>query len=213
MATPNPHLLPLAALIDECRRAARPSGTAIVGIDGIGGSGKSTLANAMRRLESTIVIVQMDDFYRGLEPEIQPEVPDEPGAQIDWRRLVRQVLEPLDREEAGRYQRFDWDAQELAKWHNVPAGTLVLLEGVYATREELAPLLDLRIWVETPREASAERGIARDGEQSRDWWLTQWLADERRYVAQERPADAADIVVDGTDGRLIYERGEYVRLR
>ena len=213
MATPNPRLLPLIALIDDCRHRARLSGTAVVGIDGCGGSGKSTLADAMRRLDPSIAIVPMDDFYRRLQPTTPPAFPDEVGAQIDWRRLVRQVLEPLARGEPGRYQRFDWNSQALAEWHKVPPGVLVLIEGVYATRSALAPLLDLRIWVETPRDVSAERGIARDGELSRDWWLTHWLADERRYVAHERPARTADVIVDGTDGRRHYAAGQYARVR
>ena len=213
MATPNPHPQPLIALVDDCRRSARPSGTAIIGIDGCGGSGKSTLARAMRRLDPSIAIVPMDDFYRRVQPATPPAFPDEVGAQIDWRRLVRQVLEPLARNQTGRYQRFDWDSQALAEWHEVPPGVLVLIEGVYATRSALRPFLDLRIWVETPRNASAERGIARDGEPSRAWWLTHWLADERRYVARERPARAADIIVDGTDGQRHYAAGQYAKVR
>ena len=207
---PPLHLLPLKSLIEYCFPYRV---TTVVGIDGIGGSGKSTFAAALQRIDPTIVIVHTDDFYRGLNPATPPEDPTEVGVQIDWRRLVEQLLVPLNRDDPGRYQRFDWDTQSLAEWHDVPANVLVLIEGVYAIRDDLTPYLDASIWVETPAEISTERGIARDGEASRDWWLDHWLADERRYAAGEGMPGMVTFVVDGTNGQEAYAQGLYARVR
>ena len=210
MTTP-PKLSPLVSLVNFCLQAHV---TTVIAIDGIGGSGKSTLARAMQEIDPSFFIVPLDDFYRGLALKTPLEHPDEVGSQIDWRRLVDQVLIPLNRDEPGRYQRFDWDTQALAEWHDVPIDVPVLIEGVYSARKELTDYLDIRIWVETPADISLERGITRDGEPSREWWLNHWLEDERRYAA-ERHADPlyADIVIDGTDGQTHYANGQYARLR
>jgi uridine kinase len=200
---------PLASLIQVQPTSASP--VALVGIDGPGGAGKSSLCAALAALDSRITIVHMDDFF--VPPDQRTPPVDEVGRQIDWRRVIEQVVAPLANGKRGRYQRFDWDSQALEEWHDVPATGIVLLDGVYSTREEIAPFLDQRTWVSVARDLGIERGIDRDGEESRDWWYTDWLEDEDRYILTERPEDLADVVIDGTNGQEHYDRGEFLRLR
>jgi hypothetical protein len=79
-----------------------------IGIDGRGGAGKSTLARRIADSVPRSVIVAIDDFTR----------PEQPGWDRD--RLDRQVLAPLRAGQPGRYQRWDWDRDEGAEWHDVP---------------------------------------------------------------------------------------------
>jgi hypothetical protein len=46
--------------------------------------------------------------------------------------MRRQVLEPLGRDEPARYQRYDWDADRLAEWHEIPVGGTVIIERLVA---------------------------------------------------------------------------------
>ena len=41
------------------------------------------------------------------------------------------------------------------------------------------------------------RGIRRGGENTRERWLTEWMPEEDRYIAAERPAERVDLRFDG----------------
>jgi hypothetical protein len=78
-------------------------------IDGPGGAGKSTLAARVSEELGGVAIVHTDDFASWEN-------------QFDWyRRLLDQLLRPLAEGQPVRYQRFDWERNVLAEWHEVPA--------------------------------------------------------------------------------------------
>ncbi len=58
--------------------------------------------------------------------------------------------------------------------------------------------LSVRVWVDAPRQVRLERGVARDGEQSRSTWETVWMPNELAYVERDDPLACAHMVVDGT---------------
>ena len=74
------------------------------------------------------------------------------GADFDWKRLLKEVLNPISNGLEGRYKRYDWEKDSLVGSHIVSASGIVIIEGVYATRQELAGMYDLKIWVNCPRE-------------------------------------------------------------
>lgn len=157
----------------------------IVGVDGCGGAGKTTFADRLSRAAGGCPVVHTDDFASHDEP-------------IEWwPRLLAHVIEPLSRGEPGRFHAYDWTARERrAEATVVPPGEIVVVEGVGATRAAWRDRLAISIWVEAPRDLRLRRGVERDGEELRDFWV-QWMADEDRYVAAEDPASHADVVVDG----------------
>lgn len=171
-------------------------GTRIVGIDGYGGAGKSSLA---KRLAEALdaEVVSVDNFWRpkATRPERATVVAD-PGSDYEWERLRDRVIEPLSRDRPARYRRYDWQSDEMAEWRDVPAGGIVIVEGVFSTRPELAPLYDLRIWVDTPRDICLKRGIERDGEAHRDLWENEWMQAYDRYAAGGATG-RCDLVVNG----------------
>lgn len=184
-------------IISAMDKTPRKQSTLIIGIDGCGGSGKSTLAAKLQKEYANVNVVHMDDFYHLtlLQPGKQSK---SIGADVDWQRVVSQVLEPISQNLEGNYQRYDWNTDTLAEWHTVPLGGIVIIEGVYSTRRELADRYDLKIWVECPRETRLSRGIERDGEDARDTWENNWMISEDTYVAEHRPKETANMVVSGT---------------
>jgi uridine kinase len=158
----------------------RRSATLLVGVDGAGGSGKSTLAATL-----SDKIVAMDDFITA------------PWEWFDFDRLLRDVLEPLQRDEQARYQRLDWNDGELKEWLHIEPGGIVVVEGVAALDVRLRPAYDCHIWVETPREICLERGLARDGPDALPLWEA-WSAKEEQYWSEQRPRGSADAIVDGS---------------
>ncbi|EMY4794641.1 TPA: uridine kinase [Bacillus pacificus] len=175
----------------------------IIGIDGCGGAGKSTLANKIKNKFSTVTIVHMDDFHLP-SAQIVNEHPTNKliGADFDWKRLLQEVLDPISNGVEGCYKRYDWETDSLVESHTVPANGIVIIEGVYATRQELAEMYDLKIWLNCPRETRIKRGIARDGEAARDMWENNWMIAEDMYVESHKPHEFADFIIDGTNNEI-----------
>ncbi len=200
---------PLAALCSRVEAArGQGGGASLVGIDGCGGAGKSALARLLAGAIPGSRIVEMDDFYRpGRE---RRQASNEVAGHFDWRRLERQVLAPLSKGQDARFQRYDWDRDELTDWREVPGHGLVLVEGVGSTRRELRGYYAFTIWVEASRDTRLARGLARDGEGARDRWVDDWMPAEDRYVADHAPAGAADLLVIGDDRDSLNPSRQFV---
>ncbi len=184
-------------LNDILKAIPRKQSTLLIGIDGCGGSGKSTLASELASAFSDVTIVGMDDFYLpSLFRKDKEFILGQIGSTFDWRRLKEQVLIPISQNLPAKYQRYDWNSDSFAEWHTVSPGGIVIVEGVYSTRRELADFYDFRVWVECPREVRLTRGIARDGEGARNLWEKEWMPVEDNYVARHRPHESADWVIN-----------------
>jgi uridine kinase len=167
--------------------AAHPDQTLFVGVDGRAGAGKSTLADAIAAAVPGAVVVHVDDFAGPLVPE------------WDWPRLRSQVLLPLLSGRPGRYQRWEWNQDEGAEWHDIPVGRLVVIEGVSSTRRELPAPWAAQIWVDAPRATRLQRALERDGEAMLPHWLDVWMPSEEAYIERERPHLRVDLLVTGTE--------------
>ncbi|WP_409273672.1 uridine kinase [Neobacillus sp. SCS-31] len=177
----------------------RKQKTLIIGVDGCGGSGKSTLARKLKEARKDATIVHMDDFYFPSSQIIKGLPQDKPvGADFDWQRVLNQVLLPLSKDQEGNYQRYDWNSDQLAEWHCVPIGGIVIIEGISSTRHELADYYDFTIFVECPYDIRLQRGLERDGEGARDMWVNNWMVAEQMYIEAHKPHERANLVIDGT---------------
>jgi len=180
----------LGALISRIEAvAANDRSTTLIAIAGRGGAGKTTLAARTSARLDHASVVHTDDFAR----------PGIPG--WDWRRFTQKVIEPLLRNEPAQYQRYDWDSDQLAEWHRVEPRGVLIVEGVSSTRRELDVAWDLTIWVEAPTAQRLRRGIARDGEHTRQQWEEVWEPQEDTYVESQHPDQRADVIVDLSDHR------------
>ncbi|HDR8183964.1 TPA: uridine kinase [Bacillus thuringiensis] len=190
-------------ILEQIRVKSVKQSLLIIGVDGCGGAGKSTLANKIKSKFSTVTIVHMDDFYLPSSQIINEHPTNKSiGADFDWKRLLQEVLDPISNGIEGCYKRYDWETDSLAETHTVPAIGIVIIEGVYATRQELAEMYDLKIWVNCPRETRIKRGIARDGAAARDMWENNWMVAEDMYVESHKPHEFADFIIDGTNQEL-----------
>jgi uridine kinase len=188
-------------IVERLRVLHRSRPTVLVAIDGPGGAGKSALAGRLADdLAATGInahIVRFDDFFLPSAERSRVAVPEKPvGGDFDWARLRDQVLAPIRAGRPALYARYDWDRDALTTTRAVPAGGIVIVEGVYCSRRELASGYDLRIWVDCPREIRLARGLERDGEEARSRWEDDWMPSEDRYVREHRPHELADLIVD-----------------
>ncbi len=68
---------------------------------------------------------------------------------------------PLRAGNAARYRRFDWATGELGAWHVILPEPVIVVEGVYVARPELAAYYHLTVYIDTPRETCLRRMRAR----------------------------------------------------
>ncbi|MEJ7832733.1 MAG: uridine kinase, partial [Nocardioides sp.] len=157
----------------------------LICIDGPAGSGKTTLAAAIEAGTCGAAVVHTDDLLAG------------------WRGLMAlqdqfaSLLEPLSRGTVGTYRRFDWAADEYAEDVAVAPSPLLVIEGVGSGAPAYAHLCTVLVHVAAPRDLRLDRGMERDGTAMRGRWL-QWLDDEEALFDRDRPAELADVLVDGT---------------
>jgi uridine kinase len=184
-----PRLVSLARAVAEVAAlaSARPGRTTFVGIDGPGGAGKTTLAARIAAEIPGAVVVAVDDFSG---PHL---------AAWDWTRFARQVRDPLLAGRPAHYQRWDWDGDEGAEWHDIAPGNIVVVEGVSATRDEAQVPWHLTIWVDAPREVRLARAVERDGPALLTQWTDVWMPSEEAYFAAQSPHRRADLQIIGLE--------------
>lgn len=195
-------------VVAEVRRrmASRPRGLSmLVAIDGGSGSGKTTLAVGVAA-ELNAVIVPSDDFFAAgiTDPEWDAMTPAErAAAAIDWRRLRAEALEPLLAGRVALWHPFDFEAGTRPDG-TYPMSTetvarqpapVIVLEGAYSARPELADLIDLSVLVDVPVAERHWRLASREEETFRDAWHARWDGAEEFYFAEVRPPSSFDLVV------------------
>lgn len=157
---------------------AAASGTRLVVlVDGRSGTGKTTLGDSLAdRLGAQVV--HLDDVYPGWD-----------GLRAAAEAVVTDVLG-----ERSGYRRWDWAISRPTEWATVDPGQPIVVEGCGALSRGSAPLASLRVWLEADDDTRWERAIGRDGESfAREW--DRWAAQEAAFIAAERPAELADVVL------------------
>jgi uridine kinase len=172
----------------------------LVALDGRSATGKSTLADLVGQRLGALVI-DSDDFYRGGTDAFWDAMTaaQKMDLVIDWERQ-RSVLERLHRRKATTWRPYDWDVDDGSLAAELTGGPaeVVILEGAYSARPELADLLSLRVLLQLPREVRRQRLLQREGERYRAEWEARWGAAEDLYFQTVMPPKAFDLVLDGS---------------
>lgn len=191
-----------------CVRAVRSGHPVRVAIDGRSAAGKTTLANALakdlaNRTPRPVIRAELDYFMRMVEDRAGYPY-DSPESYYldawDYPMIRRELLVPLGPAGDRRYRANPHDEQTTA-----PDDAILLADGVFLQRPELAGHWDLRIYLHIGLDESLRRGVDRD----RHWmggaaeaerrYRTKYLPAEERYLAEVRPRDRADVVLDMAD--------------
>jgi hypothetical protein len=167
----------------------------VVALDGRSGVGKSSLAAALARALDGNVL-DGDSFFAG-GVAVRSDAPERLAADcIDWRRQ-RPVLALLRQGREATYYPFDWQAfngnLEPKPTVFVPK-RVVIFEGVYSARPELADLVDMRVLLRVSEAVRIERLVAREGALSP--WELQWHAAEAWYFQNVAPPEGFDVIID-----------------
>lgn len=182
----------LAELVAELRTRCANRARAVIAVDGRSAGGKSTLTVRLAAALGAQVVHTDDvawwhDFFT-------------------WDDLlIGGVLEPYLTGDAVAFRPPAW--QERGREGAITVAnncSVILIEGVGASRNSLAPYLSAAVWVQSDWTLAEARGIARDmqGErpdaaEAKRFW-DDWQAEERSFLAGDRPWERADVVVCGT---------------
>lgn len=202
-------LLAVDTVVAAIRACSASAHRLVVAIDGRSGSGKSTVAEAVAQ-DIDAVIVPCDDFFAAnvSDAEWDRRTPEQRAADaIDWRRLKREAIEPLRTGRPARWLAFDFLAGPRSDGtyplqrtpREFAPKPVVLLDGAYSARPELADILDLSVLVEAAPATRQARLAAREAADFLREWHVRWHSAEEYYFGHVRPPSAFDLVLQ-TDG-------------
>jgi len=193
----------VTAATERIRALARTISPVVVAVDGRSGTGKSTLSAWMAgQLGATLV--DQDDFYAGgTMDDWRRLTPCEKADRvIDWHRVRDEVLLPLRAGREARWRPFNWETMEGLAPEPIVAqpAPIVILDGAYSARPELADLIDLSILVTLPDAVRRARLREREGEEYTSAWHAIWDEAEDSYFSTIRPPEAFDLVIERQAG-------------
>lgn len=152
----------------------------LVGIDGRGGAGKTTLALLIKEQFPGTKIITTDDFY------------NEEINKIDENIIKEKLLDPFSKGLPATYIEFDGKAR---KPRTVEPKGIIIIEGVYSTHSLIENYYDLAIWIESSVENVNNRVKKRDGYYDKGWEKFH-RPNEDKYIADDKPQQRANIVID-----------------
>jgi uridine kinase len=169
------------------------------------------LVEPIRRSGRYVIRASVDGFHN---PRLvrYARGPDSPEGyfldSFDYATLKRELLDPLGPHGDANFRTasFDYrvDRPVASPRQVAPRDAVLLFDGVFLSRPELQASWDLTIWLDVSFEVTVERAVARDARNGGDAAATRgkyerrYVPGQRLYLAQCRPRECADIVVDNT---------------
>jgi uridine kinase len=202
----------LGAVVEHLLASVPSRGRVLAAVDGVGASGKTTVAAGIARAVRSrpVLVLHADDFFHppGIRHARGRESPE--GFWLDGYDLAAMratALEPLRRDGDGRYVPASFDRLTGRAARPVvldaPDDALVLVEGTFLHRDELADLWDWSVYLDIPLDESARRMGERDGVGPGTARSRRYGGAQQLYFAAARPWERASLVVDGSAaGRL-----------
>ena len=176
-------------------RVTQRPGLRLVAIDGLPLAGRSTLVDRVA-VAAGAECIRLDDFVK---PEAEWRSHDQPSFPFDFIRYNEFMAAVTGLATSGRcsFRPYDFETARVeSAAREVRVDRPVIVEGVSALHVDLAPLYDLRIWVESDAQstlaACAQRGF---GPWAREW-RELFLPSVQLYLLT-KPRERADIVARG----------------
>lgn len=185
-------------MVQQLIRQGKP---VFLAIDGRCGSGKTWLA-AWLRTAFDCGVVHMDDFY--LPPNKRGKNwRENPGGNLDFERLRREAILPLQAGEPACFRPFDCRKGRLGEETRLPPHGVTIVEGSYSMHPALAGCYAKTLFLTCSKEEQTRRLRAREGERFRTFQEL-WIPLEERYFRQYGIEKASDLVLNtgplGEDG-------------
>jgi pantothenate kinase len=187
----------------------------VVALDGVDGAGKTVLGRELAALVAPrreVHRVSVDGFHRTrAERHARGRTPESfYRDSYDTDAVRHRLVEPFRAGQPWLRAVHDVEAEapvDLPPELGAGPHAVLLVDGIFLHRPELADLWDASIWLQVPFEVSVPRGNARFGEVGADEAdpasavNARYVGGQRIYLAAVEPAGRATWVLDNTDLR------------
>ena len=182
-------------------------GRVVVAIDGMDGAGKThfadDLAVALTATGRSVFRASIDDFHRS-QAERHARGADSPDGyyrdSFDYSTFRRVLLEPFRMGGSTAFvtAAFDHvrDLPVQSTWRTGPKDAILVLDGIFLHRPELAGLWNYSVWLDVPRDIAEERMLDRDGPTER---AERYRGAQDLYLAEVNPRTTASSMIDNSD--------------
>lgn len=183
-----------------------------VAVDGVDGVGKSTFARELAASLTAggrhVVHVSADDFHQPRDIRHRRGRDSPEGFWLDsydYEALVHNVLRPFGPGGSRRYRPAVHDLRtdkvlDLA-WQTAQTGTVLIVDGLFLHRDELAGFWDFSVFLDAPFAVTVARMARRDGSHPDPDHpsVDRYVGGQRLYFAACAPQERADVVIDNQD--------------
>lgn len=210
--TQSPDRIRLLDQVADAVPVPGPPATLRVAVDGVDGSGKTVfadeLAQVLRRRGHEVVRVSVDDFHQVRALRYVRGNTSAEGFWLDsydYDRFRTELLEPFGKGAGHHFRRgihvVETDELIDTPLEPVPAGSILLVDGIFLHRDEIAHLWDFSIFLSVGFEVSVPRMAVRDGGSPDvdDERNQRYVGGQRIYLETCDPAARANLVVDNDD--------------
>lgn len=164
----------------------------LVAIDGRCAAGKTTTASLVKE-KTDCNIIHMDSFF--LQPgQRTKERLSEPGGNVDYERVKKEVLIPLSQNRPFSYRPFDCKSMELCVPVKVEPASVTIIEGSYSCHPVLWDFYDLRIFLNINAEEQLQRIKRRNGIEAAQVFTNKWIPMEEKYFKEYDIQKRCDLV-------------------
>jgi len=189
-----------------------PRGRIIIAVDGIGGSGTARiaddLADVFRESDRAAFRASIDDFHRPREERYARGRDSAEGYyddSFDYRLFRRVLIEPFRLAGSAGFQLVGFDETRdvttESRWVTGPQDAVLIVDGVFLHRPELAGIWHYSMWVDVPFDVAYRRLQASIGADPRPDAMSnaRYVGGQRLYLARVNPRNQASVVVDNVD--------------
>ena len=179
----------LAVILREIEKINKPM---IIAVDGRCASGKTTFAAALEK-EIGCTVIHTDHFF--LRPEQRTEKRfNEIGGNVDYERLIEEVMLPLSKGKSFSYRKFDCKAMKLSTEIEVRPGSVTVIEGSYSCHQKMFDFYDLRIFFTVDPQEQLRRIRFRNGSNAIKDFIERWIPLEEKYFSVCKIQEKCDFV-------------------
>lgn len=164
----------------------------LIAVEGRCAAGKTTLAQKIQTLTECNVI-HMDDFYLPFSKRTEQKMA-QPGGNMDFERLLFEVLLPLKNGANAMYRPYDCHNDTFLQSKELNAAAPTIIEGSYSCHPSLQKYYDLRVFMDISPERQQIRLKERDPS-SFENFQNIWIPREELYFTACQICDCCDLVV------------------